>query len=64
MLGITLPILGIAWFVLDAHRVIRDNPFGVGLPIVLFVVGAAFLAMVAAMLLRAPKSQTSDGESR
>lgn len=56
-LGITLPLLGIAWFTLERHRVLRDNPIGVGLPILLFVGGAIFLGLFAAMIL-------SDGRRR
>src|SRR5687767_14122055 len=30
VLGVTLPLLGIGWFFLDRHRVLRDNPLGIG----------------------------------
>lgn len=44
VLGITLPLLAIGWFMLDRFSVLRDNPLGLALPITLLSVGALFLA--------------------
>lgn len=55
VLGVTLPLLGLGWFTLERHRVLRDNSLGLALPILLFVSGAIFLGLVAAMLLASPR---------
>jgi hypothetical protein len=47
VLGITLPLLAAGWFALDRFSVIRDNALGIALPILLAVVGAAFLGVTA-----------------